>query len=176
MAVQWTVWRELTCLSSLELKTLHITETATKGGTFIGRGQGSGARWRNKYCCAFNCWQTKRRTSFVRHDGKTIQKFQTKPRKNIYSPHISYRICTKLPNSCLLVVVGLGTETVVPQAGVIGLGQKLMGEVLWPMRYKRSDKTIMTVPLAFYIHESVIGKCKSNCFQNQAMSLFIWPT
>lgn len=156
MAVQWTMWRELTCLSSLELKTLHIAEPATKPGTFIGRGQGLGGRWRNKYCCAFNCWQSKCRTSFVTDDGKTIQKFLKKPRKKIYPPLDGYSLCTKLPNSCLLAIMGLGTEKksvskriIVTQAGVMVLGQKWMGEILWPVWYKRSGKMIMMVPLAF---------------------------
>lgn len=40
MAVQWPTWRELTCLFTLELKTLCVTETATRPGTITGRGQG----------------------------------------------------------------------------------------------------------------------------------------
>lgn len=72
MAVQWPTWRELTCLSTLELKTLHITETATRPGTFTGRGQRLGSSWRNTPRWAFSCWQTKCKASFVRDGGVAI--------------------------------------------------------------------------------------------------------
>lgn len=162
MAAQWTMWRELTCLSSLELKTLCILEPATKPGTFVGRDQGLGGCWWHKYCCAFNCWKTKCRTWFVREDGKSIQKFlkspenKTKQKKNHKQPADSYRISTNFPNSFSLGVIGLGTEKksvskriIFTQAEVMVLGQKLMGEILWPLWYKRLDKAITIVPLAF---------------------------
>lgn len=158
MAVQWTMWRELTCLSSLELKTLCIPEPATKPGTFIGRDQGLGGCWRHKYCCAFNCWQTKCRTWFVREDGKIIQKFLKSPENKQTNKQQadSYSICTNFLNSFFGVMsLGTGKKKSVSKgiiftwAWVMVLGQKLMGEILWPVWYKRLDRTIMMVPLAF---------------------------
>lgn len=106
MAVQWTMWRELTCLSSLELRTFHITETVTKPGTFIGKGQGLGECWRNKHCCAF--LTADRLSAGLNLSEVMVKPFRsfkkaqkkTKPKP---SPSLdNYRLGTKLLSSCYL--------------------------------------------------------------------------
>lgn len=69
--------------------------------------------------------------------AKTFRSFK-KTQKKIYPPLDGCSLRTKLPSSCLLVVIGLGIEKKIvskmilfTQEGVMVLGQNLMGEVLW---------------------------------------------
>lgn len=149
MAVQWTMWRELTCLSSLEQKTLCIPEPATEPGTFIGRDQGLGGCWWHKYCCAFNCWQTKYRTWFVREDGKGIQKFFKSPenkspknQQTVTAFALIFSILFYLESRAwALKRKSVSTRIIFTQAWVMVLGQKLMGEILWPVWYKMLERS-----------------------------------
>lgn len=55
-----------------------------------------------------------------------------------------------LPTAMVLGIRQYASKRIVfSQAGVIVLGQKLVGVVLWPVSYRRSDKKITMVPLAF---------------------------
>lgn len=42
--------------------------------------------------------------------AKPFRSFKKSPGKKIYPPLDGYSLCTKLSNSCLLAVMGLGTE------------------------------------------------------------------